>query len=83
MNIKSISNNLLFVNQPKDKKAENPQTQDVKDKIEISNAGRNIAASELSPERLEEIRSRISSKFYSTDEVYNKVAEKILGELNK
>jgi hypothetical protein len=83
VNIKSISNNLPFINQPKDKKVENSQTQDVKDKIEISNAGRNIAASELSPDRLEEIRSRINSKFYSTDEVYNKVAEKILGELNK
>jgi hypothetical protein len=83
VNIKSISNNPLFINQPKDKKVENSQAQDVKDKIEISNAGRSIAASELSPQRLEEIRSRIDSKFYSTDEVYNKVAEKILGELNK
>ncbi len=83
MNIKSISNNLLFIKQPQDKKVDNPQAQDVKDKIEISNAGRNIAANELSPQRLEEIRSRINSKFYSSEEVYNKVADKILGELNK
>lgn len=83
MNIKSISNNLPIINQPKDKKVDNSQTQEVKDKIEISNAGRNIAANELSPQKLEEIRSRINSKFYSSDEVFNKVAEKILEEINK
>jgi hypothetical protein len=83
MEIKSISNDpSFFVNAQTAQKPENMQ-QESKDKIEISNEGRTIATSELSTQRLEEIRERIQSNFYSSEEVLNKVAEKILGDLNK
>jgi len=54
-----------------------------KDKIEISAKGRTMATTELSPERLEEIRNKINSNFYNSDEVLNKVADKILSDFKK
>ena len=58
------------------------EVQAAKDKIEISEEARNMAkTTEISPERLEQIRNRIDSKFYSSAEVLSKVADKILKEI--
>lgn len=83
MEIKSITQDSFFVNPQSSKKTENTQQQESKDKIEISDEGRGIAASDLSTQRLAEIQERIKSNFYSSDEVLDKVATKILGELDK
>jgi len=81
--IKGISNSPLFVDRTKKSKSESVQNQDAKDKIEISSEGRDMAKVELSPARLEEIRGRLSSNFYNSDEALNKVADKILTEFKK
>jgi negative regulator of flagellin synthesis FlgM len=81
--IKGVSNSPLFVNNTKKNKSEAVQNQDAKDKIEISSEGRDLARAEFSTNRLEEIRKRISTNFYDSDEVLNKVAEKVLVELKK
>lgn len=83
MEIKGISNSPLFVDRTKKSKSESVQNQDAKDKIEISSEGRDMAKVELSPARLEEIRGRLSSNFYNSDEALNKVADKILTEFKK
>ena len=83
MEIKGISNSTLFVDKTKKNKSESVQNQDAKDKIEISSEGRDMAKVELSPARLEEIRGRLSSNFYNSDEALNKVADKILTEFKK
>ena len=83
MEIKGISNSPLFVDRTKKSKSESVQNQDAKDKIEISSEGRDMAKVELSPTRLEEIRGRLSSNFYNSDEALNKVADKILTEFKK
>lgn len=83
MEIKGISNSPLFVNNTKKNKPDAVQNQDAKDKIEISSEGRDMAKVELSPTRLEEIRQRISSGFYNSQEVFDKVADKLLVDLNK
>jgi hypothetical protein len=81
MEIRGLSNNTLFVNNAKGKKSESVQEQDSKDKIQISPEARDLAKSELSTQRLEEIKSRIDSKFYDSDVVMNKVVDKLIGEL--
>ena len=83
MEIRSVSNNPLFVNQTKNSKPEETQNQETKDKIVISSEARDMAKVDLNPARLEEIRDRINSKFYDSDEVLNKVAEKVLVEVAK
>lgn len=83
MEIKGVSNSPLFVNNTKKNKSEAVQNQDAKDKIEISSEGRDLARAEFSTNRLEEVRKRISTNFYDSDEVLNKVAEKVLVELKK
>jgi anti-sigma28 factor (negative regulator of flagellin synthesis) len=81
--IKGISNGPLFVTKSKNNKPEVAQNQDAKDKIEISSEARDMAKVELSSARLEEIRERINSKFYDSDEVQNKIADKVLAEIKK
>ncbi|MHB8904493.1 MAG: flagellar biosynthesis anti-sigma factor FlgM [Melioribacteraceae bacterium] len=83
MEIRGVSNNPLFVNQTKNNKPEEAQNQEAKDKIVISPEARDMAKVDLSPARLEEIRERINTKFYDSDEVLNKVADKILVEVAK
>ncbi len=83
MEIKGISNNSPFVNQPKGKKTSSVQAQDPKDKIVISPEARNLAKGELSAERIEELHQRIASGFYEADDVLKKVVEKILNEIQK
>ncbi|MEW6701490.1 MAG: flagellar biosynthesis anti-sigma factor FlgM [Bacteroidota bacterium] len=85
MEIKGFSNNQYFVNQTKNKAAENVRQQDAKekDKIEISAEARNLAKTDFSSKRAEEIRQKISSGFYESEEVLNKVADKILRDIQK
>lgn len=83
MEIKGVSNSPLFVNNTKKNKPEAAQNQDAKDKIQISSEGRDMAKVELSTARLEEIRERISTNFYNSNEVLNKVADKVLVEFEK
>ncbi len=83
MEIKGVSNGPFFLNKTKNNKPEAVQQQDAKDKIEISSEARDMAKVELSADRLEEIRERINSKFYDSEEVLNKVADKVLSEIKK
>lgn len=85
MEIRSISNDPLITNMNQNKKIDSDlqPPQDPKDKIEISAEGRTMATNELSTERLEEIRNKINSNFYSSNEVLDKVADKILTEIKK
>jgi len=84
--IRSVSNDPLMTNMNQNKKVDSalvPPQDLTKDKIEISAKGRTMATTELSPERLEEIRNKINSNFYNSDEVLNKVADKILSDFKK
>lgn len=85
MEIKGFSNNQFFVNQAKNKAAETARQQEAKekDKIEISAEARNLAKTDFSSKRIDEIRQKISSGFYESDEVLNKVADKILSDIQK
>jgi len=84
--IRSVSNDPLITNMNQTKKVDSalvPPQDPTKDKIEISEKGRTMATTKLSPERLEEIQNKINSNFYSSDEVLGKVADKILSDFKK
>lgn len=82
MEIKGLGNNIPF-NQPVQKKSDSKPGVEAKDRIEISTKAREMAQTEKTPEKLEEIKLRVKSKFYESDEVLNKVADAILKDINK
>jgi anti-sigma28 factor (negative regulator of flagellin synthesis) len=81
MQIRGLSNSTLLINSVKGKKAETVQEQDPKDKIEISSEARDLAKTELSSQRMDEIRKKIDSNFYNSDTVLNKVVDKLIDEI--
>ena len=77
MEVKGVSNNSFFINSVKNQKNEAPAVAQQKDKIEISAEAREIKPGDLDFKKVEEIRQKISSGFYNSDAVLQKVAEKI------
>lgn len=82
MEVKGVSTGSFFVNSTKSQKTEKAKTSP-KDSIEISTEARDIVKTELSQQQVNAIREKIASGFYNSDDVLNKVAEKVLGEINK
>lgn len=81
MEIKGVSNNSFFVNSPKSKKGE-PAATVQKDKIEISTEAREkVVGGDLDQDRVNELREKVSSGFYNSEAVLNKVAEKLIVDL--
>lgn len=78
MEIKGVSSGNFFVNQTKNTKAEIDQQAEAKDRIEISSEARDLLKTELSAERLAEIRQKISDGFYDSEAVLQKVTDKLL-----
>jgi len=85
VDIKGISNNSTFTHDPNQLKKASVKQPEPKetDKIEISSTARELAKNEAASKKLEEIKQKINSKFYDSDEVINKVAEAILKELKE
>ena len=88
MDIKSVSNsNNVYL--PKDlpqKGKDQKEGQEIKiqDKLELSEEAKNIQnSSGTQQSRLEKISGRISSNFYNSNEVINKVADKIYQEIKQ
>jgi hypothetical protein len=81
--IRSVSNNSFMVNQSISRKTDSNETQETKDKIEISSEAKGLAATEMGSQRLQEIREKIDSKFYDSDEVLTKVADKLIKDITK
>lgn len=82
MEIKGVTNGSFFVNPTKNQKV-NESNSKKRDTIEISSKARDLAKAELDQQKVEEIRNKINSGFYKSDEVLNKVADKILAEIKK
>lgn len=83
MQVKGINNNVFSQTPSKVSKPNSSDSASKKDRIEISSQARNIAKSDLGSQRLEEIKQKLNSKFYDTEEVLSKVADAILKELDK
>lgn len=82
MEIKGVTNGSFFVNQTKNQKVGDNNAKK-RDTIEISTEARDLAKADLDQQKIEDIRSKINSGFYKSDEVLNKVADKILAEIKK
>ena len=80
MEIKGISNNTNMVGSAKINKAESSPVSEQRDKIEISGEAKELNKSESNSQWISAIRQKIASGFYNSDEVLNKISEKILKE---
>ncbi|MEE9432454.1 MAG: hypothetical protein V3V16_15515 [Melioribacteraceae bacterium] len=63
--------------------AEAPKTLSKKDKLELSEAAKKLKTEGVSAKEFGEIKSKIESGYYNSDEVTKKVAEEILKEFSK
>ncbi len=83
MQIKGINNGVFSQTPSKVDKSGVNKSVDKKDRIEISPLAREIANSDLGSQRLEEIKQKLQSKYYDSEEVLEKVAAAILKEINE
>ena len=87
MDIKSVSNNNNIYFQKDLPQKGNDQNGNskvkIQDKLELSQEAKNIQSSSDQVPHAEEIKEKIQNKFYDTDEVVSKVADKILQDIKK
>lgn len=82
MEVKGITQKIYFPEDQKNFKTKKQSDDKGKDKIEISNEAKVLQTQLERTKDLSEIKKKIESKFYDSDEVINKVAEKILKEIS-
>ncbi len=80
MEVKGVSNNSAIIGSAKVNKAENNPAADPRDKIEISGEAKELNRNESNSQWIGAIRQKVAAGFYNSDEVLNKVSEKILKE---
>jgi anti-sigma28 factor (negative regulator of flagellin synthesis) len=83
MEIKGISNNSFLADTLKNVKTDSAPASEQKDKIVISTEARDLAKTDFSSNKIAEIREKVNSGFYDSDEVLQKVADKILNSIQK
>ncbi|MCL6494731.1 MAG: flagellar biosynthesis anti-sigma factor FlgM [Ignavibacterium sp.] len=81
MEIKGITPKPIIVDETKNNKSVKKEIQK-KDSLEISKEAKELQQKSEQVKDLSIIKERIKSGFYNTDEVLNKVADRILKELN-
>jgi negative regulator of flagellin synthesis FlgM len=81
--IKGISNGQYFSKEVNKPKSEQENEKSPKDKLEISEEAKVLQSNPTEAKNLESIREKIANKFYDSDEVLNKVADKLLEDLKK
>jgi len=80
VDIKGVGNNLNRYTElyKKQDQATSRQTQQRSDKLELSDAAKKLQAEGIDPKLFAEIKTKIDSGYYNTDEVINKVADEII-----
>lgn len=81
MEIKGITSKSIIVEENKNNKSVKKEIQK-KDSLEISREAKELQQKSEQVKDLSLVRERIKSGFYNSEEVLNKVAEKILKDLN-
>jgi negative regulator of flagellin synthesis FlgM len=81
MEIKGITPKPIIVDETKNNKSVKKEVQK-KDSLEISKEAKELQQKSEQVKDLSAIKERIKTGFYNTDEVLNKVADRILKELN-
>ena len=85
MNIKGVGNNVNKYTElyKKQEQATSRQAQQKSDKLELSDAAKKLQAEGIDPKLFAEVKTKIESGYYNTDEVINKVADEIIKEFNE
>lgn len=81
MEIKGITPKTIIVDESKNNKSVKKEVQK-KDSLEISKEAKELHQKSEQINDLAAIREKIKTGFYNSDEVLNKVAERILKDLN-
>ena len=85
MNIKGVGNNVNRYTElyKKQEEASSRQAQKKTDKLDLSDAAKKLKAEGIDTKKFAEVKLKIESGYYNTDEVINKVAEEILKTFNQ
>lgn len=85
MNIKGVGNNLNRYTElyKKQEEASSRQTQKKTDKLDLSDAAKKLKAEGIDTKKFAEVKLKIESGYYNSDEVINKVADEILRTFNQ
>lgn len=80
MNINGVGNNLNRYTElyKKQEEASSRQTQQKTDKLELSDAAKKLKSEGVDPKAFADVKMKIESGYYNSDEVINKVADEIL-----
>ncbi len=80
MNIKGVGNNVNRYTElyKKQEEATSRQTQQKTDKLDLSDAAKKLKQEGIEPKVFAEVKMKIESGYYNSDEVINKVADEIL-----
>lgn len=81
MEIKGITPKQIFIDETKNNKSVKKEVQK-KDSLEISKEAKELQQKSEQVKDLSLIKERIKAGFYNTDKVLNKVADRILKDLN-
>ena len=84
MNIKGVGNNLNRFTElyKKQEEATSRQTQQKTDKLELSDAAKKLKAQGIDPKVIADVKMKVESGYYNSDEVINKVADEIIKVFN-
>jgi len=82
MNIKGINNQYQYSKDVKSNKFEKADKKSDKDKLEISDKAKVLSnVQQEEAKKLDDVKNKINSKFYDSNEVIAKVADKIVKDL--
>lgn len=85
MNIKGVGNNVNRYTElyKKQEEATSRQTQRKTDKLDLSDAAKKLKQEGIEPKVFAEVKMKIESGYYNSDEVINKVADEILKNISE
>lgn len=85
MNIKGVGNNLNRYTElyKKQEEATSRQAQKKTDKLDLSDAAKKLKSEGVESKQISEVKARVASGYYNTDEVINQVADEILKSFEK
>jgi len=83
--VNGVGNNInrLHEQYKQNSKHKNVKQKNSTDKIEISEEAKQLQAQNVDAQEITKVRDKIDNGFYNSDEVLNKVADKILKEFDK
>jgi anti-sigma28 factor (negative regulator of flagellin synthesis) len=80
VDIKGVGNNYSKYTElyKKQEQTSSRQTQQKTDKLELSDAAKKLKSEGIDPKMLTDVKSKIDSGYYNSDEVIGKVADEII-----